>query len=141
MNTMRRSLALSLLVLAGCSGGGEDMSDWTKTESGLKHKDLKEGDGPPAKAGQAAHMRYTGWLAKGGKKFDSSHDRKEPFAFTLGKGEVIKGWDEGVEGMKAGGKRKLMIPAKLGYGARGAGEAIPADADLVFEVELLAFDK
>ncbi|MBY0230798.1 MAG: FKBP-type peptidyl-prolyl cis-trans isomerase [Gemmataceae bacterium] len=133
-----------VLVLACGAAWGRPDPEPTKvktTASGLKYEDLKEGKGDPVKAGASVKVHYTGWLAKGGKKFDSSHDRKEPFAFTLGKGEVIKGWDEGVEGMKAGGKRKLMIPAKLGYGARGAGEAIPADADLVFEVELLAFDK
>ncbi|MGL4550205.1 MAG: FKBP-type peptidyl-prolyl cis-trans isomerase [Gemmataceae bacterium] len=107
------------------------------TDSGLKYEDLKAGDGAEAVKGKSVQVHYTGWLAKDGKKFDSSLDRKEPFEFSLGAGEVIKGWDEGVAGMKVGGKRKLLIPSKLGYGARGAGGAIPPDADLVFEVELL----
>ncbi|MFQ3592534.1 MAG: FKBP-type peptidyl-prolyl cis-trans isomerase [Gemmataceae bacterium] len=107
------------------------------TKSGLKYEDSKVGDGAEAKAGDTVEVHYTGWLAKDGKKFDSSLDRGEPFSFRLGAGMVIKGWDEGVAGMKVGGKRKLLIPAELGYGARGAGRAIPPNADLVFEVELL----
>ena len=108
------------------------------TDSGLKYQDLKEGSGEKAKKGDTLEVHYTGWLAKDKTKFDSSHDRNEPFEFKLGAGDVIKGWDEGVAGMKVGGKRKLMIPAKLGYGARGAGGGlIPPDADLIFEVELL----
>ena len=107
------------------------------TESGLKYQDLKAGTGTEAKKGDTVEVHYTGWLAKDNKKFDSSLDRREPFEFKLGAGKVIKGWDEGVAGMKVGGKRKLMIPAKLGYGSRGAGDVIPPDADLVFEVELL----
>jgi FKBP-type peptidyl-prolyl cis-trans isomerase len=111
------------------------------TESGLKYQDLKVGDGATAKKGDTVIVHYTGWLDKGdgqpGKKFDSSVDRNEPFDFPLGAGRVIKGWDEGVAGMKIGGKRKLLIPSKLGYGARGAGAAIPPNADLLFEVELL----
>jgi FKBP-type peptidyl-prolyl cis-trans isomerase len=106
------------------------------TESGLQYEDVAEGDGNFAKKGDTVEVHYTGWLTNG-KKFDSSHDRKTPFSFQLGAGRVIKGWDEGVAGMKVGGKRKLMIPADLGYGKRGAGAAIPPDADLVFEVELL----
>jgi FKBP-type peptidyl-prolyl cis-trans isomerase len=107
------------------------------TASGLMYEDLKEGTGEAAKAGDNVEVHYTGWLKDGGKKFDSSLDRGKPFSFKLGAGMVIKGWDEGVAGMKTGGKRKLTIPAKLGYGERGAGTAIPPNADLVFEVELL----
>jgi FKBP-type peptidyl-prolyl cis-trans isomerase len=97
---------------------------------------LKVGDGPVAKKGSTVVVHYTGWL-KSGKKFDSSRDSGEPFSFPLGAGKVIKGWDEGVAGMKVGGKRKLIIPSELGYGKRGAGEDIPPDAELTFEVELL----
>jgi FKBP-type peptidyl-prolyl cis-trans isomerase FkpA len=106
------------------------------TDSGLQYEDLTEGTGAEAKKGDSVEVHYTGWLTSG-KKFDSSLDRGQPFAFSLGAGRVIKGWDEGVAGMKVGGKRKLHIPAALGYGARGAGGVIPPNADLVFEVELL----
>ena len=104
--------------------------------SGLKYLDLQTGAGATAQAGQQAKVHYTGWLTTG-EKFDSSVDRREPFEFKLGAGQVIKGWDEGVAGMKVGGKRKLVIPPALGYGARGAGGVIPPNAELVFEVELL----
>jgi FKBP-type peptidyl-prolyl cis-trans isomerase len=110
------------------------------TKSGLKYEDLKEGTGDEAKEGNTVEVHYTGWL-KDGKKFDSSLDRKQPFSFKLGAGKVIKGWDEGVAGMKVGGKRKLTIPPALGYGARGAGNVIPPDAELTFEVELLKVTK
>jgi FKBP-type peptidyl-prolyl cis-trans isomerase len=106
------------------------------TTSGLQYEDQAEGTGNAAKAGDSVEVHYTGWLTDG-KKFDSSKDRGRPFSFKLGAGQVIKGWDEGVAGMKVGGKRKLVIPAALGYGARGAGGVIPPDAELVFEVELL----
>jgi FKBP-type peptidyl-prolyl cis-trans isomerase len=106
------------------------------TPSGLQYEDIVEGTGEAAVAGKSVEVHYTGWLTDG-KNFDSSHDRKRPFAFTLGAGRVIKGWDEGVAGMKVGGKRKLTIPPNLGYGARGAGSDIPPNATLVFEVELL----
>jgi FKBP-type peptidyl-prolyl cis-trans isomerase len=110
------------------------------TTTGLQYEDTQAGTGAEAKAGTCV-MHYTGWLwtdgAKG-KKFDSSHDRKSPFSFALGSGQVIKGWDEGVAGMKVGGKRTLLIPPDLGYGARGAaGGVIPPNATLLFEVELL----
>ena len=106
------------------------------TNSGLKYIDEKVGDGAVAKAGDQVSVHYTGKL-KDGTKFDSSVDRGQPFDFPLGAGRVIKGWDEGVAGMKVGGKRKLMIPAELGYGARGAGAVIPPNAELHFDVELL----
>jgi FKBP-type peptidyl-prolyl cis-trans isomerase len=109
----------------------------TTTGSGLKYWELKKGTGPAAKSGDPVKVHYTGWLVDG-KKFDSSLDRGEPFAFKLGAGMVIKGWDEGVAGMKVGGKRQLRIPPELGYGARGAGGAIPPNAELIFDVELLA---
>jgi FKBP-type peptidyl-prolyl cis-trans isomerase FkpA len=107
------------------------------TDSGLKIEDLTQGEGDTATAGQRVSVHYTGWLLEG-DKFDSSVDRNQPFEFTLGKGMVIRGWDEGVAGMKIGGKRRLTIPPQLGYGARGAGGVIPPNATLVFDVELLA---
>ncbi|TMH40244.1 MAG: FKBP-type peptidyl-prolyl cis-trans isomerase [Betaproteobacteria bacterium] len=107
-----------------------------KTPSGLTIEDLVVGTGSEAAAGQQVSVHYTGWLMNG-NKFDSSKDRGRAFVFSLGRGEVIRGWDEGVSGMKVGGKRKLTIPPDLGYGARGAGGAIPPNATLLFEVELL----
>jgi len=106
------------------------------TKSGLKYEDTKEGTGAAAMKGATVDVHYTGWL-KDGTKFDSSKDSGKPFSFTLGAGMVIKGWDEGVQGMKVGGVRKLIIPPELGYGARGAGGVIPPNAELTFEVELL----
>ncbi len=108
----------------------------TTTPSGMVIEELAVGDGALAAAGQQVKVHYTGWLTDG-TKFDSSKDRNDPFVFPLGAGRVIKGWDEGVQGMKVGGKRKLTIPPALGYGVRGAGAVIPANATLVFEVELL----
>jgi FKBP-type peptidyl-prolyl cis-trans isomerase FkpA len=110
------------------------------TTSGLQYDDITLGSGAQAKAGDNVSVHYTGWLwqdGKAGAKFDSSKDRGDPFSFPLGAGHVIKGWDEGVAGMKIGGKRNLIIPAALGYGARGAGGVIPPNATLLFEVELL----
>ncbi|MGE5491676.1 MAG: FKBP-type peptidyl-prolyl cis-trans isomerase [Actinomycetota bacterium] len=106
------------------------------TPSGLVIEDVVEGTGAEAVAGRYVSVHYTGWLTNG-SKFDSSKDRDEPFAFPLGMRHVIAGWDEGVQGMKVGGTRKLTIPPQLGYGARGAGGVIPPNATLVFEVELL----
>lgn len=110
------------------------------TDSGLQYEDTVLGTGPLAKAGQYVRVHYTGWLYENGKagaRFDSSKDRGEPFEFALGAGQVIRGWDEGVQGMSAGGTRRLIIPAELGYGARGAGGVIPPNATLLFEVEFL----
>jgi FKBP-type peptidyl-prolyl cis-trans isomerase FkpA len=109
----------------------------TTTASGLVIEELAIGSGDTAIAGKKVSVHYTGWLTDG-TKFDSSKDRGNPFIFPLGKGHVIKGWDEGVAGMKVGGKRKLIVPSALGYGSRGAGGVIPPNATLVFEVELLA---
>lgn len=108
----------------------------TVTPSGLTYVDLVIGGGDTAKSGDLVVVHYTGWLTNG-NKFDSSVDRREPFSFNLGVGKVIRGWDEGVQGMRVGGKRKLTIPPDLGYGARGAGGVIPPNATLVFDVELL----
>jgi FKBP-type peptidyl-prolyl cis-trans isomerase FkpA len=113
----------------------------TTTASGLQYTDDLVGSGPSAKAGHEVTVHYTGWLfndGQQGKKFDSSKDRNDPFEFSLGAGMVIQGWDEGVAGMQVGGKRTLIIPPGLGYGARGAGGVIPPNATLKFEVELLA---
>jgi FKBP-type peptidyl-prolyl cis-trans isomerase FkpA len=106
------------------------------TATGLMIEDLTLGTGDLANAGQKVTVHYTGWLTDG-TKFDSSKDRNDPFVFPLGKRQVIAGWDEGVQGMRVGGVRKLTIPSALGYGARGAGSVIPPNATLVFEVELL----
>ena len=110
------------------------------TTTGLQYEDSIEGDGPVASKGQSVTVHYTGWLYNDGiqgAKFDSSKDRTDPFVFHLGAGMVIRGWDEGVAGMKVGGARTLIIPAALGYGARGAGGVIPPNATLKFDVELL----
>lgn len=109
------------------------------SQTELLIEDLTVGEGREAVSGKEVTVHYTGWLTDG-EKFDSSKDRKQPFTFPLGAGHVIKGWDQGVVGMKVGGVRKLTIPAALGYGARGAGGVIPPNATLVFEVELLSVD-
>ena len=114
----------------------------TTTASGLQYEDTVVGEGAEAKDGAYVTVHYTGWLRNDdgstGAKFDSSKDRNDPFQFPLGAGHVIRGWDEGVQGMKVGGLRRLTIPASLGYGARGAGGVIPPNATLIFDVELLA---
>ena len=106
------------------------------TASGLQYEEVRVGAGALARSGQEVTVHYTGWLLDG-SKFDSSHDRGQPFTFGLGRGQVIAGWDEGVEGMQVGGMRKLTIPPQLGYGEFGAGGVIPPNATLVFEVELI----
>lgn len=110
------------------------------TVSGLRYRDLKLGTGPAVHTGQRVRVHYTGWLQEGHKRFDSSYDRKQPIEFVLGGGEVIPGWEEGLAGMRVGGKRRLVIPPDLAYGARGAGDAIPPNATLIFEVELVGVE-
>ncbi|MCZ2104146.1 MAG: FKBP-type peptidyl-prolyl cis-trans isomerase [Comamonadaceae bacterium] len=115
----------------------------TTTASGLQYEDTRLGEGAAARTGQSVRVHYTGWLHEAGEKgarFDSSRDRGQPFEFPLGAGMVIRGWDEGVQGMQVGGQRTLLIPAALGYGERGAGGVIPPNATLLFDVELLAID-
>lgn len=109
----------------------------TVTPSGLRYMDIREGTGPMPKAGQRVTVHYVGTLESTGEKFDSSIDRDEPFVFTIGRSQVIKGWDEGVMTMRVGGKRRLIIPPDLAYGAKGAGNSIPPNSTLVFEVELM----
>lgn len=126
-----------LLPLAGAEDKMQAPAGQTVTTgSGLRYVDLVVGTGRQAEPGDTATVHYTGWLASG-KKFDSSLDRNEPFSFRVGAGQVIKGWDEGVSTMKVGGKRRLIIPPDLAYGPRGAGNVIPPNATLTFEVELL----
>ena len=138
------ALALSLLVLGAPASADTSAPTPTKgmkatvLPDGLEYVDLKKGTGAEAKPGKKVKVHYTGWLADSShKKFDSSVDRHEPIEFTLGSGMVIKGWDEGLDGMKVGGRRQLHIPAKLAYGERGAGDAIPPNADLIFDVALV----
>ena len=141
--------AFVIMAASGCGGNGSDTTNSspskvsgqpTTTASGLQYWDIKAGSGATAVPGKTVKVHYTGWLSTGAK-FDSSVDRGEPFSFPLGEGQVIKGWDEGVVGMKAGGKRQLRIPPDLGYGAQGAGNSIPPNATLVFDVELLDVSK
>jgi peptidylprolyl isomerase len=134
--------ALALAMLAAATIGPANAASGQPVElpDGLKYTDTKLGDGAVATAGHQVSVHYTGWLyqdGQKGKKFDSSLDRGQPLNFTLGVGQVIKGWDEGVAGMKVGGKRTLIIPPDLAYGARGAGGVIPPNATLTFDVELL----
>lgn len=133
-------ILFTMLTLAVASpfeaAGDAKKESVVKTASGLEYVDLVEGKGASPQKGQTVIVHYTGWLTDG-KKFDSSVDRNEPFAFQIGVGQVIRGWDEGVSTMKVGGKRKLTIPPDLGYGKRGAGGVIPPNATLVFDVELL----
>ncbi|HSJ56186.1 MAG TPA: FKBP-type peptidyl-prolyl cis-trans isomerase [Anaerolineae bacterium] len=126
-------------VLEGAPAAPAEVAPATyvETDSGLKYYDLRKGEGPAAETGQMVQVHYTGWL-EDGTKFDSSLDRGEPFSFVLGSGQVIPGWDEGVAGMQVGGYRQLVIPPDLAYGADGAGEVIPPNSTLIFEVELLA---
>jgi FKBP-type peptidyl-prolyl cis-trans isomerase len=146
LTAMGIAVSFSLIVPAGARAAAPGQADGSnnkqmkKTDSGLQYFDEKEGAGDTPRTGQTCIMHYTGWLWENnakGKEFDSSRKRDEPFRFHVGTGQVIKGWDEGVATMKVGGKRDLLIPADLGYGARGAGGVIPANATLFFEVELL----
>jgi FKBP-type peptidyl-prolyl cis-trans isomerase len=140
MNSLSRTLILIAAVVALVWYVALPVQgDVITTASGLKIDDLKVGDGAEAKKGDTVSVHYTGTL-KDGTKFDSSLDRGQPFSFTLGAGMVIKGWDEGVAGMKVGGKRKLIIPAELAYGNQAKGK-IPANSELTFEVELLKVGK
>jgi peptidylprolyl isomerase len=141
LTTLSLAAIVALALTAPRALGDEKMEGkMQKTPSGLMWEDVTVGTGAQPKTGQTAVVHYTGWLwenGKKGKKFDSSVDRGEPFSFPVGRGRVIKGWDEGVATMKVGGKRNLMIPPSLGYGASGAGGVIPGNATLFFEVELL----
>jgi len=131
--------AIAFFVIQGITGKEQPVevsTDLITTASGLQYQDLVVGDGKEAMVGDNVSVHYTGWL-EDGTKFDSSLDRGNPFEFTLGMGQVIQGWDEGVAGMKVGGKRKLVIPPDLGYGPTGAGGVIPPNATLIFEVELI----
>ena len=135
-HTLAALAAAAVAPQAALAQGGKPVS----TPSGLQYIDVKVGTGASPRSGQTCVMHYTGWLYENGqkgKKFDSSVDRNEPFEFPIGQKRVIAGWDEGVATMKVGGKRTLIIPPALGYGARGAGGVIPPNATLIFDVELL----
>jgi peptidylprolyl isomerase len=142
--TRRAALALVAVLTGACAGTNtataQEVGKTVTTPSGLRIIDSQIGTGATPRTGQTCAMHYTGWLYQNGakgQKFDSSLDRGRPFEFPIGKGQVIPGWDEGVASMKVGGKRTLIIPPELGYGARGAGGVIPPNATLIFEVELL----
>ncbi len=166
MNRFALLLGVSLVFMVGCADSGAKAAPKTtpnvaanvapapatdgnapgipplsgpiqSTPSGLRYIDEQMGDGAPVHKGQTVSVHYTGWLTNG-SKFDSSRDRGQPFAFPLGAGRVIKGWDEGVATMRIGGKRRLIIPPPLGYGAQGAGASIPPNSTLLFDVELLS---
>ena len=145
MRVLSRRAALITALSVAATGviamsEAADAQPVTTTPSGLKIIDVKVGTGPSPKPGQTCMMNYTGWLYENGKKgakFDSSLDRNQPFSFPIGQHQVITGWDEGVATMKVGGKRTLILPPELGYGARGAGGVIPPNATLIFDVELL----
>lgn len=146
-NTLILALGLALVgsgtALLATSPAALAAEKAMTTASGLKIEDSKPGTGAAPKTGDMCVMHYTGWLYENGvkgAKFDSSVDRGQPFKFTIGVGQVIKGWDEGVGSMKVGGKRTLIIPPQLGYGTRGAGRVIPPNATLLFEVELLGIE-
>jgi FKBP-type peptidyl-prolyl cis-trans isomerase len=133
---------VSLFLLVGCGDDEEndakELNVYTadKGQVVMRYLDLVEGKGPPLKSGDEVEVHYTGWLTSG-KKFDSSYDRGKPFAVTVGIGKVIKGWNEGLIGMKVGGKRKLWVPGALAYGERGQPPTIPPNAKLIFEIEVL----
>lgn len=149
MNLLLKQIcAAALLAMAAGAGiaadavAQSDAKTMVTTASGLQYQDVKLGTGAVAKAGANVSVHYTGWLKNPdgsmGKKFDSSRDRGQPFQFPLGGGQVIRGWDEGVQGMQVGGQRRLVIPAALGYGQRGAAGVIPPGATLIFDVELIS---
>lgn len=142
---MKRALALIACFATLCAGPApaqeppapSEKPEAVTTESGLQYVDLEEGMGPKVLKGDVVEVHYVGWLPGSDRAFDSSHARGRPFRFEVGAGDVIEGWDEGVAGMQVGGKRRLLVPPELGYGKRGAGQAIPPDATLLFEIELV----
>ena len=140
-HSLRAGLAVALLAVFLVVPQKVGAQETITTDSGLSYIDTKAGTGPAAKAGQSAPVHYTGWIYENGvkgSKFDSSRERDQTFSFPLGTGRVIRGWDEGIAGMRKGGQRTLIIPPNLAYGAAGAGGVIPPNATLLFEVELIA---